>query len=504
MPFRPFRYDHSHDAGRAAPGWLDRDWGPAWRPAGLLETDAAPASTTARPGNGADIVVGTALADGLAGGGGPDVISGGAGDDILYGFGPADRDPQSGGIQAERVAEGLARPLFAASPPGDPDRLFVVEQHTGRIVILDTVSGQLGPTPFLDLPAREIRTGGEQGLLGLAFHPDYESNGRFYVFLTNIEGTIEVREYLRSSDPDVAEPGYTLVLSIPHPDFANHNGGWMGFGPDGRLYIAVGDGGGVGDPDNSAQDLDSLLGKMLRIDVDGDDFPDDPGRNYAIPPDNPFVGRAGADEVWAYGLRNPWRCSFDPVTGDLYIADVGQGAREELNVVPSGGPGGYNFGWHVREGDRDYDTDTPGNPSPSDPSLVEPLLVYPHVSGPDGGRSITGGYVYHGPGGAQGQYFFADFVNNNIWTASVGPDGEALGFTNRNGQIVTDQGVVDQVTSFAVDGHGRLYAIGLDGEIFRLTPSVAARPSGPSATCSWWSSCTRRKARSAWAPTARA
>ena len=459
---------HDHHEG-AAPGVISRAWGPV-QAASPAEADAL----AVRPGDGADTVTGTTGADGLAGAGGADVISGGGGNDILYGFGPADRDPNSGAIVAERVAEGLERPLFAVSPPGDPDRLFIVEQHSGRILILDTVTGQIEPTPFLDLPEREIRTGGEQGLLGLAFHPDYEANGKFYVFLTNIEGTIEVREYTRSADPDVANTTHKLVLSIPHPDFANHNGGWMDFGPDGYLYIAVGDGGGVGDPDNSAQDLNSLLGKMLRIDVDGDDFPGDATRNYAIPEDNPFVGEAGADEVWAYGLRNPWRCSFDPVTGDLYIADVGQGAREEINFVPAGSPGGLNFGWHVREGDLPYDTNTPGNPAPTDPSLVDPVAVYPHVNGPTGGRSITGGYAYYGPGGAQGQYFFADYVNNNIWTISVDAAGNVVDFTNRNGQIQTDEGVINQVNSFAVDGQGRLYVIGLDGEIFRLTPTTAA------------------------------
>jgi Ca2+-binding RTX toxin-like protein len=241
------------------------------------------------------------------------------------------------------------------------------------------------------------------------------------------------------------------------------------------LYLAVGDGGGTGDPDNDAQNTESLLGKILRIDVNGDAFPDDASRNYAIPGDNPFVGQAGADEVYAYGLRNPFRASFDTATGDLYIGDVGQSAREEVNRIPADSRG-LNFGWHVREGDLPYDTDTPGNPAPDDPSLVEPIAVYDR-SRPNGGASITGGYVYHGPGGLQGHYIFADFVFNNLYTLKV-ENGAVVDYSVRTGQVVTDAGTPNQIASFAVDGTGRLYAVGLDGEIHRLTPSAAAADGG--------------------------
>lgn len=412
----------------------------------------------------ADQIDGDAGSDVLAGGGGADILHGGDGNDILYGFSEADAEPGSGLIGATRVVSGLSNPLFAASPPGDPDRLFIVEQNTGRIRILDLASDTLLATPFLDIPQEQLSTGGERGLLGLAFHPDYATNGRFYVNLTNAAGDTEIWAYTRTG-PDVTDPASrTLVMTWDQP-YSNHNGGWMGFGPDGLLYIASGDGGSAGDPDNNAQNIDSLLGKVLRIDVDRDDFPGDPSRNYGVPADNPFVGAAGADEVFILGLRNPWRMSFD-ANGDLYIADVGQNAREELTVIPAGAGAGANLGWRIYEGDLPYAGTDPGG-------LTGPALSYAHGSGPMQGRSITGGYVYHGPGGGEGLYFFGDFVSGNLWTARV-VDGVAVDFTRRNGQLTVDAGTVNQIASFAVDGRGRLYVIGLDGEIHRLTPSATA------------------------------
>lgn len=368
---------------------------------------------------------------------------------------------ETSAITATLVASGLSGPLFAASPPGDPDRLFVVEQHTGRILILDADSGVLSPTPFLDIPDNELGQEGEQGLLGLAFHPDYVANGKFYVSLTNAAGAVEIREYTRAGSDMVDLGSSRLILSIDHPTYANHNGGWLGFGPDGMLYVATGDGGGGGDPLGNAQNPDSLLGKILRIDVNNDGFPGDPARNYAVPADNPFVNGAPADEIYALGLRNPWRLSFD-VNGDLYIADVGQGMREEVNVIRAGSGGGQNFGWNYREGTFVYTSGEPGG-------LVAPILEYDHGSGALNGRSITGGYVYHGPGSAQGLYIFGDFVTGNLFTMRT--DGS--GFANANGLITIEGGGdIDLIASFAVDGRGRLYLIGLDGEIHRLTPSL--------------------------------
>ncbi len=255
------------------------------------------------------------------------------------------------------------------------------------------------------------------------------------------------------------------MLGYDQP-FSNHNGGWMGFGPDGFLYIASGDGGSGGDPQNNAQNLNSLLGKILRIDVNSDSFPTDPNRNYAIPAGNPFAGAtAGADEVWLYGLRNPWRASFDSVTGDLWIGDVGQGAREEVDRIPAG-VGGLNLGWRFKEGLLPYTGQAPGG-------LTDPILDYGRTTPLFNGFSITGGYVYRGPGGANGLYVFGDFVTGNLWTVSYA-NSQAQDFINRNAQLAVSGGDFDQIASFAVDGTGRLYMIGLDGDIHRLTPGTTA------------------------------
>lgn len=431
----------------------------------MSQANEGPLAVVIDGGEQADTLTGTAAADTISGRGGSDVIRGGDGNDVLYGFSSADTLPGAGQIAATRVAAGLANPLFAASPPGDPDRLFIVEQNTGQIRILDLTTNTLLPTPFLDIPQEQLSTGGERGLLGLAFHPNFAVNGQFFVNLTNAAGDTEIWRYTRTTGSDVVNPASrTLVMTFDQP-FANHNGGWTGFGPDGLLYIASGDGGSGGDPNNNAQNIDSLLGKVLRIDVNRDDFPADPARNYGIPGDNPFVGVAGADEVFMLGLRNPWRMSFD-ANGDLYVADVGQGLREEVNFVPAGTGAGLNFGWRIREGDLPFNgTDLGG--------LTEPVLVYPHGSGPMQGNSITGGYVYRGPGGAVGSYFFGDFVSGNLWTARI-VDGAAVDFIRRNGQLAVDAGTVNQIASFAQDGRGRLYVVGLDGEVHRLTPSETA------------------------------
>jgi glucose/arabinose dehydrogenase len=387
-------------------------------------------------------------------------------------------------IQADLIVSGLAAPLFAASPPGEPNRFFILEKDSGRVVILDLATKQLLPQPFFDVPAAEMTNDGERGLLGLAFHPDYVTNGKLYLNLTNENGNTEIWELTRSGNPNLADPlsQRTLLTVVRDPANSNHNGGWIGFGPDGLLYIATGDGGSGNDPTNNAQNINDLRGKILRIDVNSDAFPADPGRNYAIPPNNPFVGTDGADEVFAYGLRNPWRASFDSQTGDFYIADVGQNAREELNFLAAGTGAGTNFGWRVMEGNLPTGLPQLGNPPAGDPSLRAPILDYSHGLGDFQGRTIVGGYVYHGPGGAQGLYFFGDFISNHIWTVRV-ENGQAVDFTQRDGEIVANAGTVDQIASFATDGHGRLYAIGLDGEIFRLGPEdVSVAPGGPVAS----------------------
>ena len=413
-----------------------------------------------------DTLNGTAGADVLSGRDGSDSIFGGAGDDTIYGHSTADTQADTEVIDAVRVASGLSNPLFAASPPGAPDRLFIVEQHSGRIRILDLNTGQLNADPFLDLPDSGLATGGEQGLLGLAFHPNYASNGLFYVNLTNAAGDTEIREYRRADANHADAASQRLILGYDQP-FANHNGGWLGFGPDGMLYIASGDGGSGGDPQNNAQNLDSLLGKILRIDVNSDAFPTDAARNYAIPAGNPFAGAAaGADEIWLYGLRNPWRASFDTANGNLWIADVGQGAREEVDVIPAG-QSGLNLGWKFKEGFSTFS----GNPPAG---LTDPILDYDRTTPLYSGISVTGGYVYHGPGGMDGLYVFGDFGSANLWSVAYA-GGQAQDFLNRNAQLqVSGGGDIDQISSFAVDGTGRLYLIGLDGDIHRLSPRATA------------------------------
>lgn len=291
-------------------------------------------------------------------------------------------------FSVERIATGLSRPVFLTAPPADTSRVFIVEQRsgsTGRIQLLPLPSGSA--TTFLSISP--VATGSEQGLLGLAFHPDFATNGYFYVNFTDAAGDTRIVRYHADGDPPTADPASaTMVLSISQPQ-SNHNGGWMAFGPDRYLYVATGDGGGGNDngvghtPEiGNAQDgTDNLLGKILRLDVDGDDFPGDATRRYAIPDDNPFVGEALDDEIWALGLRNPWRPSFDRATGDLYIADVGQGAREEIDVEPANGSGGENYGWRLREGTIATPPmggvgDRP-RPAPSTPSTTTPTASDP-------------------------------------------------------------------------------------------------------------------------------
>jgi glucose/arabinose dehydrogenase len=378
------------------------------------------------------------------------------------------------GLAVQRVATGLSRPLYITAPPGDTARLFVVEQHTGLIKVLDLATGAINATPFLDLDG--LATGSEQGLLGLAFHPDYANNGYFYVnFTASGGGTTYIRRYRVSANPDIVDSGSaTTVLTYGQPQ-SNHNGGWIGFGPnDGLLYIATGDGGGGDDNDaghtpgtGNGQDItNNLLGKILRIDVNGDDFPEDPNRNYAIPPTNPFAGIPGDDEIWAYGLRNPWRPSFDRATGDLYIADVGQNTREEINFQAASSAGGENYGWRLREGTIATPTGGVGGPAP--PGAVEPIQDYGHTGAPNGGFSITGGYVHRGPIELlQGVYLFADYVSSQVWSFRF--DGSVVtDFTNRTAQLAPDIGSMSSIASFGEDTLGNLYIVDLGGDVFKV------------------------------------
>ena len=399
-------------------------------------------------------------------------------------------------VSVERVASGLANPVFLTTPPGDFSRVFIIEQLTGQIRILDLASSTIRPTPFLTIPV--FSPVGEEGLLGLAFHPDYANNGFFYVNVTDT--ATRIRRYRVSiGDPNIADPtSQTPILDFAQPQ-SNHNGGWIGFGPDGHLYIATGDGGGSNDSGTghttsigNAQDLTSLLGKILRLDVDGDDFPSDANRNYSVPASNPFVGIAGNDEIWAYGLRNPWRPSFDRLTGDLYIADVGQDVCEEINLQLVESTGGENYGWRLREGILETPTGGVGGPKPID--AIDPFLDYSHGEGIDcsdlpaafSGISITGGYVYRGPVvSLQGRYFFADISQGHFWSAIW--DGSAPSTHDGTNYVDLidheldpafdpDVGTINSIASFGEDAAANLYVIGLDGEVFRVPePDTAAQ-----------------------------
>ncbi len=301
------------------------------------------------------------------------------------------------------VADGLRQPV-SITHAGDA-RLFVVQQGGQVRIVKD---GTLLKDPFLDVSDR-LTTGGERGLLGLAFPPDYAASGRFYVYYTGENGqSVLSRFRVTPGNPDRADETSEEVLLTQAQPYSNHNGGQLAFGPDGYLYLGLGDGGSGGDPSGNGQNLGTLLAKLLRLDVS-------PATGYAVPTDNPFVSTAGArPEIWAYGLRNPWRFSFDRVTGDLYIADVGQDAFEEVDLQPAGSTGGENYGWKIMEASTCY------NASACDESgLTLPIIEYPH--GPQWGTSISGGYVYRGEAvpALEGRYVFADFTSGRVWSAGA-------------------------------------------------------------------------------------
>jgi glucose/arabinose dehydrogenase len=343
--------------------------------------------------------------------------------------GPGEPGP-GGPLVLEAVASGLEAPVYVTAAPEEPDRLYVVEQ-AGRIRVLE--GGKLVEEPFLDITP-QVSSGGERGLLSVAFHPRYASNGLFYVDYTDLDGDTRVKEYRVS--PPGAEPVEVRELLYVDQPYANHNGGQLAFGPDGRLYVGMGDGGSGGDPENRAQDLSSRLGKLLRLDVDGS---------------------SAEWEMAAYGLRNPWRFSFDRETGDLWIADVGQSSVEEVDFVPLADLHRlHNFGWDVYEGSEVFEdkTPTPGG------KLAAPITEYGH----DLGCSITGGYVYRGSAvrtQAWGRYFYGDYCSGRIWSVA-----------RWNGEVSRRSHPfrVPGLTSFGEDASGELYLVSTDGVIRRLAP----------------------------------
>lgn len=376
-------------------------------------------------------------------------------------------------MEAVRVGTGFDDPLFAASPPGDPDRLFILEQNTGNVMILNPNTGAVDATPFLTIPGADLESGGfEQGLLGMAFHPDFANNRKLYVNYTadnGGNGQTRIVEYLADTvNPDVVEAGSARLIATLDQPATNHNAGWIGFGPnDGYLYWPTGDGGGGNDPSDNGQNTGTLLGAVLRIDVDSDGFPGDPNRNYAVPATNPFVGNGGLDEVWAYGLRNPFRCSFDRDTGDFWIGDVGQNAKEEIDFQAAASTGGQNYGWDIREGT--VDGPNPDNTIPAD--YVEPIHDYDWRSG----GAVTGGYVYRGPfTDLEGYYFFGDYGYGDVWILKY--DGSTVSDFEEvtDGDLLTDIGTIDNITSFGEDALGNLYIVDRDGDIYRVVPEPAS------------------------------
>ncbi len=397
---------------------------------------------------------------------------------VLPGLIPALLNAQS--LTMERVATGLASPIFATHAPTDGDRLFIA-QRAGAIRILNLNTGNLNGANFMTVPS--VDTFFEGGLLGLAFHPNYQKNGFFYVNYTISAGgsfRTRIARFTRLTADTADASSQLVLLEVAQPD-GNHNAGWIDFGPDGYLYIALGDGGGANDSGTghtagtgNGQDItNNLLGKMLRVDVNGDDFPAEPLRNYAIPADNPYVGVTGDDEIFLYGLRNPFRCSFDRENGDLYIGDVGQGAREEISLYPGTGNDKRNMGWRLREGT----IATPGGVGGSQPvDGVDPIYDYPRT-GAFGGSSVTGGVVYRGPIQAlQGNYFFADYNSFNLWSIRYdGSDPDTFDGNNFNAltrwtnDITVDAGIVRRIVAMGEDLEGNLYMCNLnDGSVFKL------------------------------------
>ena len=371
------------------------------------------------------------------------------GSDEVGGGGAGPPPATSNSLRLQTVTAVLSSPVFLTAPTGDVGRLFIVEQG-GLIRILNSLDGTPRATPFLDV-AGLIVTGGEQGLLGMAFDPNYAGNGRFYIYYTNTAGDIVIARYGVSTNPDIANAGAQAILkTIAHPTNQNHNGGMLAFGPDGCLYAGIGDGGGSGDPNGNAQNTNSLLGKILRL---------DPETGSACGTDNPFAnGTGGAPEVWSFGLRNPWRFSFDRSTGVLYIGDVGQDQREEVDAVvgPNAGQG-VNFGWNIMEGFACFNPPSGCNSS----GLTPPILDYSHDAG---ACSVTGGYVYRGTlnPAVNGSYFYADYCagfvrsfqlqggrpsSQNTWP-SLSPGG--------------------QITSFGEDARGELYILTQTGGLSRI------------------------------------
>jgi glucose/arabinose dehydrogenase len=357
--------------------------------------------------------------------------------------------PDASAVQLVEIATGFDRPLGFASPHDGTGRLFVVQQ-SGRIRMIE--NGGYKEPAFLDLTdviSQDVFGGSytERGLLGMAFHPNFAENGQFFVNYTDLGGHTQVVRYqVMADDPDQADASSAVPLLTVRQPYWNHNGGHLAFGPDGYLYIGLGDGGSAGDPQGNGQNPSALLGKMLRIDVDN-------GEPYGIPDDNPFVSDSRyAPEIWALGFRNPWRYSFDRATGDLYVADVGQGDWEEVNFQPATSTGGENYGWNIYEGNHLFE----GGTGPE--SFVAPIAEYDH----NAGISITGGYVYRGAAipDLQGAYLYGDWGSGRIWVAYRDDSG---GWQSSEFMVTGHA-----ISSFGEDEQGELYLVDYSGRVLRF------------------------------------
>ncbi len=343
--------------------------------------------------------------------------------------------PDPSGFAWTPILNGLDRPVDLQSSFDGSGRLFIIEKYGAIRIFKD---GQLLDQPLLNIDDRVNDESNEMGLLGLAFHPNFEQNGYFYVNYTGDGGHTRISRFTASGDS--ADPNSEQVLMVVDQPFPNHNGGGVVFGPDGYLYLGLGDGGAGGDPFKNGQNTNALLGKLLRIDVNN-------GDPYAIPADNPF-----GNEVWAYGLRNPWRFSFDRATGDLWIGDVGQGEWEEVDYLPAGSPGGANFGWSIMEASYGYDGE-------AQPGLLLPAAEYSH-SNPYSGCSVTGGYVYRGSMPEwNGVYLYGDYCEGTVW-------GLILSNGQWQSQVLFEAGVT--ITSFGEDEAGELYLLSDTGSVYLL------------------------------------
>lgn len=351
----------------------------------------------------------------------------------------------------ELVADGFDRPVVMLDADDGSGRMFVVEQ-SGRVRIIS--DGATLETPYLDI-SDQITTGNEQGLLGMALHPTFPDTGEFFIYYTDLDGHSHVERWQQSdADPNVADAASVEQILFVEQPYPNHNGGHLLFGPDGYLYIGLGDGGSGGDPDGNAQNTQTLLGSILRIDVDNRDG-DLP---YAIPEDNPFAsGEGGRPEIWAWGLRNPWRFSFDRETGDFYAGDVGQGEYEEVDYLPAGQQGA-NFGWPITEGFACYEA---AECDTSD--TTPPIFAYGHN---ESGCSVVGGYVYRGEEAADliGTYLLADYCIGTIWGLEQDANGEWIA----SGPVDTEM----NISSFAEDADGEVYVLDLNGGIYQVVPAL--------------------------------